>query len=105
MFLRLIHDDQRNHPLAAIQAVRISNDLFGSDILSSFEMTKGYCKPILPGASPIPFVQEIFDAQLQLDAKRKLTRILRSRSLQKSQVKVGDLVEVFVKTGKEKRGE
>lgn len=36
--------------------------------------------------------------------RRKLTRILRSHTLQPSQFRVGDLVQVFVKRGHQKRG-
>lgn len=70
-FLCLIRDDQRNHPLAAIQAIRVFNDLFGSGFFSSGVMAKGCCRAIQPGASPIPLVQETVHARPSTRFKAK----------------------------------
>lgn len=47
---------------------------------------------------------EIIDAQNTLEAKRKLTKILRAKSTLDTVIFTGDLVEIFIKTGKQKRG-
>lgn len=103
IFSRILNEDESNSTLAALQAVRISNDLYGSDILSSFEMAKGFSRAIFDGTvTTIP--SDLVDAKLQLDARGKLTRIIRSKSVSNDIVSVGDLVEVFVKSGHEKCG-
>ena len=104
IFLRLLNEDQSNAELAAVQAVPISNDLYGSDILSSFEMAKGFTKPVVSDAQARPLHPDLMNAQLQLEAKRKFTRILRSKAIDNTPVAIGDLIEVFVRHGKNKKG-
>lgn len=41
IFLRMKRDDATCPKLASVQAVRISNDLYGSGVPSAFEMVKG----------------------------------------------------------------
>lgn len=79
IFLRLLSEFSINARLCALQAVRISNDLYGSDVLSSFEMAKGFTRPSRAWSSALKVDQGIIDAQLQLEAKRRLTKILRSK--------------------------
>ena len=97
-----IHDDLE--PLLIQQAFRISNDLYGSDTVSAYEMAKGYTRPVLSAASPVPLPKELVDAHDALIARRRLTKILKSKSVSDAMFAVGDLVEVFIKKGKEKRG-
>lgn len=102
--LKATTDDQSNQNHLVYQAVRISNVLYGSDTMSAFEMAKGYTVPIIPGTAPHPVPDEILSAQQNLSAKRKLTLILRSQTQSVPSVSSGDLVQVFIKNGKEKRG-
>lgn len=97
IFLRLMSDDDDNKRLRALQAVRVSNDLCSSDILSDFEMAKGFTKQVDVSSPILEVSQDLLDAPLQLQAKRKPTLILRSKS-------VTDLVEDYVKHDKENRG-
>lgn len=46
IFLRLMSDSDVNPQQCVLQAVRISNNLNGSDFLSAFEITKGFKRPI-----------------------------------------------------------
>lgn len=83
------------------QSFLISNNLYGSDIMSAYEMAHGFPRPLNGIVHEID--DEIIDAQNTLEAKRKLTTILRTKSTQDSVISHGDLVELFIKTGKEKR--
>lgn len=62
--------------IAELHAVRISIDLFGYDILSDFEIAKGYCWNILSGAPLNQVPKDMSDAQLLLDSKWNLKRII-----------------------------
>lgn len=105
IFLQLKSSAPTKSPtLLALSAVRISNDLYGSDTLSAFEMAKGYTKPISSDSSCAPVHEEIIRAHDILVAKRKLNKILPSKSTADPKVQPGDLVQVFVRKEKEKRG-
>ena len=56
------------------------------------------------GKIPKTIPQDILKARDTLLAKRKLNLILRSESIEDPLVKIGDLVQVFTKLQKEKRG-
>lgn len=86
------------------QAIRISNDLYGSDVLSAQELAKGYARPIQNEVIPKQLPQELVDAHQTLLAKRKLTLILRSKTFAESPIAVGDLVQILIKKEHEKRG-
>ena len=86
------------------QAIRVSNDLYGSEVLSAQELAKGYSRPIEAGAKPKLLSLDIVDAYQTLFAKRKLTLILRSKTIEETPIAVGDMVQIFVKDSKEKRG-
>ena len=105
IFLRLRNASPNSDiKLHAVTAVRISNEMYGTDTLSSFEIAKGYTKPvdntILPQSTP----QELLDAHHELKAKRKLTLMLRSQVSKDICVNAGDLVQVYIQKDKEKKG-
>lgn len=78
MFLRLKNaEPDLSDNLHAIRAIRISNDLYGSDTLSAYEMAKGFTKPLCVDQKPRPVDEELRNAHDELIAKRKLTLILR----------------------------
>ncbi len=56
------------------QALRISNDLYGNDVMSASELAKGYTRPVQPGNFPVQVPPEIRKAHETLLAKRKLTK-------------------------------
>ena len=95
--------DTPNESLFVQQALRIST-LYGNEVMSAHELAKGYTYPIVIGTSPVPVPDEIVSVQEQLTAKRKLTRIMRSKAIKDEPVVTGDLVENFIKHDKEKRG-
>ena len=95
MFLRLTSEGSLSPKLADMQSVRISNDLYGSEILSSFEMAKGFSRPVTVSSQVVEIDPVLVEAKIQLEAKRKLTRILRSKATTNLHVSVGDLVEKF----------
>ena len=86
------------------QTFRISNDLYGNDVMSSHEIAKGYSRPVMSGGPPLSVPDELYRAHETLIAKRKLNLILRSKPSMSTPIKVGDMVEVFIKLQKEKRG-
>ena len=93
-----------NSAILALRAVSISNDLYGSDTLSAFELAKGFTKPVAADSELTPVPADLIYARDQLIAKRKLTLILRSHITADPVVNPGDIVQVYVRTGKEKRG-
>ena len=90
--------------LAAYKSISISNDLYGNETMSAFELAKGFSKPI--AAKPIDNVipDDVRDARDQFQARRKLALILRSKAVTEVPLSVGDLVEVYQKRDHEKRG-
>lgn len=60
-------------------------------------MAKGFTKPI-DGASVHPIPDDIASAHNQLQAKRKLALILKSKSSEEIHITPGDLVEVYTVT-------
>lgn len=65
-------------------------------------MENGFTRPIVTHPQPLP--SEIFDAQIKLAAKRKLARIIRSKPTTEIHISPGDMVCLFLKQDKEKRG-
>ena len=110
IFLRLNEssdsgENSMNHVdrLEAIRAVHISNDLYGNDIMSAFELSHGYTNRIDSGHAR-NISPDIMDAHEKLQAKRKLSLILRSRAPTEVPISVGDMVDVFLRTGMSKQG-
>lgn len=44
------------------QAIRISNDLYGNDVMSAHEMAKGYTKPVETGKLPMKLSEDVREA-------------------------------------------
>lgn len=62
MFLWLKSSDEGVwNDVLEIKAIRISNDLYGSDTHSSFETSNGFSKPLLKNQRPIP-VDEVLQS-------------------------------------------
>lgn len=102
VFLRLQeHDKTLGLEMATQRAQRISIDLYGSDILSEFEMPHEFTKEIVDTSTPID--PELVEAQNTLAKNRKLTRILRSRVCHDMSVSVGYTFNVSVKQLNPKR--
>ena len=105
IFLRLQSaSPNTSSALLALQEVSISNDLYGSDKLSAFELAKRFTKPIAVDSELAPVPADLIAARDEIIAKRKLTLILRSHVTADPVVDPGDMVQVYVRTGKEKRG-
>ena len=68
IFLRMKEDAGKDFDptLTAYKAVSISNDLYGNDTMSAFQMVKGFCNPV--AANPIDTVvpEDVRDARDQL---------------------------------------
>lgn len=73
----------------AVSAVRIYNDLYGSDVLSSFEITKRYTNPIDHSFLPQTTQEELNTARDDLKAKRKLTHIFRTNATKTALISPG----------------
>lgn len=60
IFIRLCHaNPTTSAKILAIRAVRVSNDLYGSDVVSAFEAAKGHTRPVLSTDSPVPLDPEL----------------------------------------------
>lgn len=81
--------------LLVFQALQVSNDLYCSKTLISFEMAKGFTKPVCAGQSVSTVPDELTPAQDTVLAKRKLDLILRSKAIVDPNVRPGDPVQVF----------
>lgn len=90
--------------LAAQKAVSISNDLYGNDIMSAFELAKGFTNPVASKPQECIVPDDVRDARDKMQARRKLALILRSKAVQELPISVGDMVEIFQKREHEKRG-
>ena len=88
--------------LAAQQAIRISNDLYGNDVCSSHELAKGFTRPIESGSLPKIIAKDVEKAREIPIAKRKLNLIVKSKSTTVTPVRIRDLVQVFIKLQHEK---
>lgn len=103
IFIRLKADQpDADAATLAQKSIFISNNLYGSDIMSAYEMAHGFTRPLNGSVQKIG--DDIIDAQNTLEAKRKLTKILRTKSTHDTIISAGDLVEIFIKIGKQKRG-
>lgn len=81
----------------------MSNDLYCNDIASSQELAKGYNRPVY-GSEVVFIPTDIKEARAVLQAKRKLNKILRRKAIKTPRIRVGDLVQIFLKKQNEKRG-
>lgn len=86
------------------QAVAISNDLNDTDTVSAFEIAKGNTKPLEPRQSIYPLTDDPRNAHDEPIAKRKLNLSLRFHATSSPRLKVGDMVQVYLKRVLEKRG-
>lgn len=88
--------------LEAQQALRISNDLYGSHVLSAFELAKGFSRPC--GAPAIAVLAHLFEVQETLYAKRTLTLILQKKDTHDIPIAIGYLVDLYVRLEGQRRG-
>lgn len=104
IFLKLrIGEPNVNNEVHALRSVTISNDLYVNDVMSSFELETEITKPVID-STVYPISDYVVNAQAQLQARRKLAIILKSKSIEEISVTAGDLIEVFSKTGMDKKG-
>lgn len=97
IFLRLTGYDSNNHGLAARRAVRTSNGLSISDTLSAFEMTGGFKMFVSTPFHLSAIDLDLINVNLRLEAKRKLTLVLRSKAVTANKLQVGSIVALFLK--------
>lgn len=88
----------------AIRAVRISNDLYGSDVTCLFEPAKGYTMPLLPNVTPVPLSQDISRALDEIIAERKVAKVLRSNANASYAYSPCGIEQFYIKQDSEKRG-
>lgn len=104
IYLRLKSASTSEDPrLLVSKMFRISNDLYGNNIASAHELAKGYTRPVTLDM-PLLLPPELRNAQAELSAKRKLNLILSSNSITEPPIRVGDLVQVYIKLQNQKRG-
>ena len=88
----------------AQQSIQISNDLYRNDVCSSYELAKVFMRPLETGQLPKIIPEDLLNSRDIIMSKRKLNLILRSKSKTDTPVKIGDIVQVFVKLQHEKSG-
>lgn len=103
IFLRLIdHNLQLSASLAVQQALRISNDLYGSHLLCAYDLAKRFTRPHARTSLVLP--PYVFESQETLIAKHKMAKILCSKSIVDIPLEAGDLVDVYILLKGLKRG-
>lgn len=103
MFIRICEaKPNSDEQLSISQAIDVSYQLYGSDIMSAYEVSHAFTKTLYD--QYIFNCNDIFSAQIELEVKRKLTRILRSKFSNLPSLAEWDLVEVYISDGKNKRG-
>lgn len=86
------------------QVFRVANNLYENDVVSAYELAKGYTLPLTGDRALLSVPTELIEAHNVLKAKRKLNLILRSKAIELPSVSVGDLVDIFVKLNHQKWG-
>ena len=99
----MTQDQTYSRETAAIKSVAISNEMYGNSIMSAYELAKGFSKPMEGVVHKVP--DEIAKAHEELQARRKLARILKSKSYPEPELAVGDMVEIYIHGKNNKRGE
>lgn len=89
-----------DHEIFSARAVDTSNQLYGKNIMSAHEKIHGFHKRIATDIVMVP--NEIVGAYQMRYAKRKLTKILRTRSLDSISLHPDDLTEACIKTRNQK---
>lgn len=105
IYLKLrVADPEGSSELHALRAVAVSNDLYGNDVMSSFELAKGFTKPVADG-SVCTIPEDVVDAHNRLQAKRKLALILKSKATTEPHVATGDMIKIFFQYRHEQEGQ
>ncbi len=105
IYIRLKHaapDESFSHRVA--KTFRISNDLYGNDVMSAYESAKGFTRPIIPSSTTKKVPEDIRISQKELIAKRKRNLMLRPKTIRDPKLSVGDRVQVYIKDRNGKRG-
>lgn len=97
-------DPNQSSKVLALHAVRVSNDIYGSDLIGTFEAAKGYTRPFCPTEPPVTVDADLLEAHQNLLVSPKLTGIMSSPSVSPADFRTGDLDQVFYKRGRQKRG-
>lgn len=84
------------------QSTVILNNLYSSDIMTTYELAHGFSKPMISKPACLP--NDIVIAQQHLEANHKLTHISRTEYPFKPSILTGDLDEVYIRKAVEKRG-
>ena len=69
---------------ASYKAVSISNELYGNDTMSVFELANGFTKPLDFAKSHTEIPEGIRSAHDKLQAKRKMSLILKSKAVKRN---------------------
>lgn len=74
------------------------------DVLSAYEAIKGFTRPLEPSSLPKALDLVLLEAHQTLIGRRKMTRIRRSHSFKPSDSRLGDLVQLYHRDKKRKKG-
>lgn len=72
--------------------------------MSSFEIAKGFTKPLIDHTAPVVVAHDLITALETLIAKKELNLIMRTKATVDPVINPGDLVQVYILHGHEKRG-
>lgn len=95
MTIRRFKDNPgRNDQLLITHTVDISNTLYGSDILSAYELAHEFGNLFI--GKPVILSNDIIKAQWLLETKRKRTRNLQRKYSMATSLSVEDIVKAYI---------
>lgn len=77
--------------------------MYGNHTVSALEMAKGFTRH--SEGKPVASSQEILDADLNIKSRRKISMILKSKSIKEVPLPIGVSVKGFQRPKKGKRGQ
>lgn len=85
------------------QVLRVAYNLYGNNVASSYELTNGFIIPLSEDRLMLHVPKELLNAHNDLNSKRKLNMILRSKAIAIPSITISDLVCVYVKQSHQER--
>lgn len=82
---------------AAYKAAKMSDDLYSNETMSKFDLAKGFSQPVAARQFDKFIPRDVKAAGNQLQARRKLIRIMHSKSVKETSLAVGDRLDIFQK--------
>lgn len=105
IFVQLRHSTiTERAAVIVIQSVRITNDLYRNDVVSSYEFAKGFTRSLVSHSDIRTIPDKIVEIHVHIVAKRELNEVLTSHTLDTESFSPENVVQVYIVNDKDKRG-